>query len=121
MAHLTSPAPSGPYLRGRAEADELPVQHPQQGAPDRRGPEAVRSALLVPYSYGRVAPRILASIAADPSAAYLAGRSDSPAQAIERFAELVFGSVARSVAMDSEQVVPPPGGGGAERSHEEDY
>ncbi|MFD9884538.1 VWA domain-containing protein [Streptomyces alboflavus] len=79
---------------------------------------AGRRVLLVPYGYGRVDPRTLASIAADPSAAYLAGRSDSPAQAIERFAELVFGSVARSVAMDSEQVVPPPG---TERPYEEDY
>ncbi|MGW8375337.1 VWA domain-containing protein [Streptomyces sp. ODS28] len=79
---------------------------------------ASRRVLLVPYGYGDIDPRTLASIATDPSAAYLAGRSDSPAQAIERFAELVFGSVARSVALDSEQVVPPPG---TVHSYEEDY
>ncbi|MVO88088.1 VWA domain-containing protein [Streptomyces sp. p1417] len=77
-----------------------------------------RRVLLVPYGYGRVDPAVLASIAADPSAAYLARRSDSPAQAIERFAELVFGSVARSVAADSEQVVPPEG---TVRPYEDDY
>ncbi|MPY61445.1 vWA domain-containing protein [Streptomyces spongiae] len=77
-----------------------------------------RRVLLVPYGYGRVDEGALAAIASDPSAAYLAGRSDSPAQAIERFAELVFGSVARSVAMDSEQVVPPAG---TVRPYDEDY
>ncbi len=64
---------------------------------------------LIPFGFGKVDAQTLASIASDPTAAYLAGQNDTPAQAIERFAELIFGSVTSSVAYGEPLTVPPPG------------
>lgn len=68
-----------------------------------------RAVRLVPFGFGKADPGALRRIASDPTAAYLAGRNDTPAQAIERFAELIFGSVTSSVAHGEPLTVPPPG------------
>ncbi|GLW09192.1 hypothetical protein Misp01_43210 [Microtetraspora sp. NBRC 13810] len=86
----------------------------------RRGWRAEHRALLeaagpglrvqvIPFGFGKVDAAALAEIASDPTAAYLAGQNDTPAEAIERFAELIFGSVTSSVAYGEPLTVPPPG------------
>jgi uncharacterized protein YegL len=70
------------------------------------GPGRLR---LIPFGFGSVNRATLARLASDPAAAYVAAHAAQPSDAIRRFGELIFKSVASSVAHGEPRTVAPAG------------
>ncbi|MGW4366631.1 vWA domain-containing protein [Nocardia takedensis] len=68
-----------------------------------------RPVHLIPFCTGRCNRDVLAQLGSDPTARYIASRSDSPVHALDQFGELIYGSVVSSVVTADHTIVVPDG------------